>query len=114
MNSKTKIDEDTGEIMDNGIRFVQLYGNNLDMISKLSKSELRMFFAIVQYLCSKPVIDLVFYSGDCLVKHAVNMGVKSGSIYNILSGMCSKGVIVRIDRGRYIFNKKIVYKGKIV
>jgi len=114
LTNKTKIDEDTGEVMDNSIRFVQLYGNNLDAISKLSKSELRMFFAIVEYICSKPIIDLTFYSGDSLAKYAINMGIKKTSIYNVLSGMCRKGVIVRIDRGAYIFNKKIVYKGKII
>lgn len=94
---------------DNKKDFFKIYNNKVNLLCKLSLSELKIFFT----LCQK----MKYETGEVVITHsyrevmAAFLGVKKKTLYNIISSLVKKNVLIKSD-GLYYINYEIAQKGR--
>lgn len=88
--------------------FFKIYTNNLKILRKLTKREFQIFLDFcVRMDYANGEVDLTPSYRKFL---AEVMRVKLKTMYNIISSLVKKGVVIKND-GKYYVNNKIAQKG---
>jgi len=96
-------------LKDNNLEFFKIYHKKLNILCNLSLSELKIFFQLCR--------AMKYENGEVVITHSMRecfaafLGVRKKTLYNIISSLVKKKVLIKSD-GLYYINREIAQKGR--